>query len=106
MNKPIGKEKIEFWKDIVLFKNGKVNKTQMFKELADYSFMMEEVPKVYCAVTNERLSKLMYPSETVISEFEDCNLDKEITQDDVKDMIKDCDSLEELKKELKSYFNL
>ncbi len=92
-----------FWKDLVYTK-GKLDEKKVLNELSDYYFMLEEVPKVYCAVTNYSLSKPNYYASEVISMFEDLYLDKGITHDDVQDMIKGCDTLKELKKELKEYF--
>ena len=58
----------EFWKNIVE-KKGKLSKDAIMRELSDYSFMMEEVPKVYDHVSGGRIS---YPNTyafEVISEF-------------------------------------
>lgn len=95
----------DFWKDLIYTK-GKLDEKKVMNELSDFYYIMEQVPKVYCAVTGGRLSKLMYPADTVIGIFEDLYYDKEITQDDVNQMIGDCDSLEELKDELRNYFGL
>jgi hypothetical protein len=57
----------EFWQDIVCDPNGEINKEQLKKELSDYSMILEEVPKVYCALTNDTLSKPHYLAETVIA---------------------------------------
>lgn len=60
-----------FWKDIVCNPDGTVNIEQLKKELHDFHFIMEQVPKVYCHVTGDTLSKLMYPAETVIRVADD-----------------------------------
>lgn len=92
------------WKEIV-YKNGKLDEKQVFKELHDFGIMLEEVPKVYCEITGGLLSKPLYNAETVIAEFNEKNYDKKITQDDVKDMLDNCRTLEELQTELRDYFN-
>ena len=93
------------WKAIV-YKDGKLDEKQVFKELHDFGIMIHEVPKVYCEVTGGLLSKHLYPAETVIAEFNERNYSKEITKDDVRDMLKNIDTLEELRSELRNYFNL
>jgi len=100
------KEDKDFWKDIIYKKDGSLNEKQILKELSDFSFMMENVPKVYCAVTNHRMSKCLYPANTVISIFEELFLDKEIAKDDVSEMIKSCETLSELVEELRDYFEI
>ena len=60
----------EFWKSIVE-KDGKLNIEQVKKELADYYFVMKQVPKVYSHITGGKLSKIMYEAETVIAHADD-----------------------------------
>ena len=93
----------EFWKGIV-YKDGKLNEEQVFRELSDYSFLMEQASKVYCAVAN--LSKTNYYAGTIISELEERWLDKAITQDDIKMFIEESKTLEDLIDSLKDYFEL
>lgn len=59
-----------FWKEIVV-KDNELNVEQIKKELHDFYFIMEQIPRVYMAVTGDKLSKVMYSAETVIAEFED-----------------------------------
>jgi len=47
------------FKDIVENPDGTLNKDQVMRELADYTVILEEVPKVYCHITNGRVS---YPN--------------------------------------------
>lgn len=61
----------EFWKPIVENEDGTINIEQVKKELSDFSFVIEQVPKVYCAITGDLLSKCMYDANTVISAAED-----------------------------------
>ena len=105
MSDKLKRESDKFWKDII-YKNEKLNERQVLKELCDYFFLMDQARKVYCAVTNNRLSYLTYSAETIITEYEQENYDKGITQDDVRDMIKQCNTIGELVFELEQYFNL
>jgi len=93
----------QFWKDII-YKDGKLDEEQVMKELADFYFIMQEVPKVYCEITGGLLSKLKYPAEVVIREFNERFWDKEITKDDVVEILKskqaDKDKLQEIKEYL------
>jgi len=91
------------WKDII-YRNGKINLTQVFKELADYAFLMEQASKVYCHFVN--LSKTSYYANTIISLIEEKTYDKEITKEDVFDILKSCGTKEEIIKEIKNYFEL
>jgi hypothetical protein len=74
-----------FWKEILEDEAGNINKEQLMKELSDFSFMLREVPKVYMAISGNKLSYPTYHAETVITEFEDY-LNEERTQA-VKDAI-------------------
>lgn len=60
-----------FWKELVENEDGSLNKDAMMRELSDYKFLLDEVPKVYCYVTGEKLSKPHYKSDIVIAAFED-----------------------------------
>ena len=73
----------DFWKEIVTDEDGNVDLDQIQKELSDYSYMLEEVPKVYCAITNNTLSKPFYKAETVITMAQD------IQTEEYKDWFKD-----------------
>ncbi len=95
----------DFWKDIVV-KNGKVDIEQVKKELHDYHILLKEVPEVYMEVSGGRISKPNTLASEVISEFNEQNLNKEITKDDVKMMINDYNTLRELVDALKDYFDL
>jgi hypothetical protein len=61
----------KFWKDIIENKDGSINLSQLKKELFDYQYILEQVPKVYCHITNNKLSFPNYSSEYVIQEYED-----------------------------------
>ena len=66
------KEIKQFWQDII-YKNGKIDEKQVMKELADFYFVMQEVPKVYCAITGGSLSKINYPSEVILGQSKALN---------------------------------
>jgi hypothetical protein len=91
------------WKEII-YKNGKINATQVFKELSDYSFLMEQASTVYCHFTN--LSKTNYYAHTIIGLIEDSTYPKDAVQDDIRDILKNCPTKKELIEELKTYFDL
>lgn len=75
----------EFWKGIVYDEQGNLNLDQIKKELHDYHYMLEQVPKVYCAITNSTLSYPNYPAETVISVYEACL--NEVVEQEVKEIV-------------------
>lgn len=75
------------WKSICTNPDGSLNLDQIMRELHDYYFMLEEVPKVYCEVTGGLLSKPNYYADSVISAFED-EVEKRIKQrkeDEIRD---------------------
>lgn len=53
------------------------------KEMHDFRFVLEQVPKVYMAVTRDRMSKANYYARDVIAEYESC------LQDDIDQAIKE-----------------
>ena len=57
---------IKFWKDIVENPDGTINKKQLMRELSDFTFVMDEVPKVYDEITGGMLSKINYYASGVI----------------------------------------
>lgn len=71
-----------FWKDIVE-KNGVIDIEQVKKELADYSFVLSEVSKVYTHVTGGLLSKPNYHANGIISAADDHM--NEVVQDALED---------------------
>jgi len=64
-------ESWDFWKEIVLNKDGSINIEQIKLELEDFYHVMKEVPKVYCHITGGMLSKINYYAADVISEADD-----------------------------------
>lgn len=95
-----------FWKDIVE-KDGVVDMVQIKRELADFHVLIEEVPKVYSAVSWGMISKPTTCAHEVIREFEDHFFDKGIVQDDIGDILKAGDLTDEQKLEdIKSYLEI
>jgi hypothetical protein len=91
------------WKEII-YKNGKIDSVQVFKELADYAFLMEQASKVYCHFTG--LSKTNYFAKTIITLIEDKTYDRDITRDDIRDMLKNSLTKKDLISEIKEYFEI
>jgi hypothetical protein len=95
----------DFWKDIVENEDGSINLEQLKKELYDFHFVIEEVPKVYMAVTNGAMSKPNYYANEVISIFNDYINEEFILKDDLRDILKalkdeNYDNLDELTEDL------
>lgn len=96
----------EFWKGIIE-KDGVVDMEQVKKELYDFHFMLQEVPKVYCELTGYRISKTNTYAFEVIREAENYfeNRDKPTYLDDIEDMAKDSKTVEELMEQIRDYLN-
>ncbi|ULH17402.1 hypothetical protein MF271_18960 (plasmid) [Deinococcus sp. KNUC1210] len=58
-----------WWADIIK-PNGILDETAILAELADYSHVLNEVPKVYMAITSGKLSKPNYFADAVIGVYE------------------------------------
>ena len=105
------KETKEFWDNIILNKDWTPNMEQIYKELTDFSVIMEEVPEIYMAVSWWRISKPLTHANAVIWEFEEQFIEKDIARDDMLAMIDSykIDEIKpitkiELKREIKQYF--
>ena len=105
MSNKVEKKYQEFWKDIIE-KDGEIDLEQVKKELSDYSFLLEQVPIVYCEISRQKLSKPHYHAGVLIQELEENFYDAECTKEDVRDMIVNCSDKEELVKELAKYFDI
>lgn len=77
----------EFWKEIIFNSDGTVNMEQVRKELADFSFILEQVPKVYCHVTSDMLSKPNYYADVINNAADDAY--RLLYQEAAKEMIDD-----------------
>lgn len=85
------KEWEDFWKEIVCNPDGSINVEQVKKELSDFSFVIEQVPKVYCHITDSLLSKVMYTADTVIRVADDRY--NKVLQEELKEAAEDADTL-------------
>ena len=61
----------EFWKDICSNNDGTPNFNQIKKELADFNFILDQLPKIYSNLTGGLLSKPMYEASTIINKVDD-----------------------------------
>ncbi len=60
----------KYWKDAVEDENGILDKDKIMRELGDYWFLLNEVPKVYCHITGNRISKPNTFASEVIIEYD------------------------------------
>lgn len=67
--------------------DGSLNKDQVKRELADYRFMLYEVPKVYSEFAE--LSKPNYTADVIIREIDKRYFNKEFALDDFREMAED-----------------
>lgn len=101
----------EFWRPLVTcsYDRTKLNPEAVKNELADYYFLMKQIPIVYSTVTNHRLSKHMYKAETVISvfneEYGNIAENARLLPDDWDIITKDCKTNEDYKKVVLDYLN-
>jgi hypothetical protein len=99
----------EFWKKIVE-KKGKMDQDAVKRELSDYSKVIDNCSCIYDIVTNGRISKPLTDWKVVESEYTDIlseeYLDKEGTTEDIKNMINENKTLDDIKKELIDYFEI
>jgi len=101
----------EFWKEIIEDGKGNINKKQLMKELHTYSFILNEVPKVYCEITNGSLSYPNYKAESVIDVYQDIltkdYLYKKYIQEEAKDILNDNNMSDKEKlAEIKNYLEI
>lgn len=61
----------QFWRGIICNEDGTIDEKKVMAELKDFSYIIDQLPKVYCHITNNTLSKHMYPAETVIAVADD-----------------------------------
>ena len=72
LEEAIDKEFSNFWAPIIFDEeNGKLNLEQLKKELYDYSMLMLNISKVYCEITDGKLSKPNTDPDVIIAEFHD-----------------------------------
>lgn len=61
----------KFWDKIIRNPDGTLNEEQLYKELHDYSFVLDQVPTVYCHITGNTLSKVNYHADVVTSKADE-----------------------------------
>lgn len=105
VDEEVEREYEEFWKDIVE-DDGVLNKEQIKKELYDFSMVMNNCSKAYMEMTRGIISKPNTYFSEVLGIFQEKFWYIENVKDDVKDMIKGCSDIDELKQELIGYFDL
>ena len=91
----------ERWKNVVEHE-GVLDKESIMRELDDYDFLLENVPKVYDHVTS-RISKPNTPAEAVIGEHDDRRREDidEAVEEETKDLREDKDAeIEVLKRRI------
>lgn len=94
------KEEYEyFWKEIVEV-NGVLNLDQVKRELFDFSFMINEVPKVYDHISGGHISKPLTHAHHLIDKFDEainavkdrcCDGCKYFNYDSANDSAKECE---------------
>ena len=96
----------EFWKEIVENEDGTLNVEQVKKELADFSMVMDNCTSAYSEMSGSLITKPNTYFSEVLKIFQEKFWNVDFVKDDIRDMLKDVDDIEELKSELIEYFEL
>ena len=96
----------EFWKDIVENEDGTLNKEQVKKELSDFSMVMDNCSSAYEEMSGSLITKPNTYFSEVLKIFQEKFWNVDFVKDDIRDMLKDVDDIEELKSNLIEYFDL
>ena len=96
----------EFWKDIVENEDGTLNKEQVKKELSDFSMVMDNCSSAYEEMSGSLITKPNTYFSEVLKIFQEKFWNVDFVKDDIRDMLKDVDDIEELKSNLIEYFYL
>ena len=96
----------EFWKDIVENEDGTLNVEQVKKELADFSMVMDNCSSAYEEMSGSLITKPNTYFSEVLKIFQEKFWNVDFVKDDIRDMLKDVDDIEELKSNLIEYFDL
>ncbi len=83
-------ESDSFWLPIIQDKHGNISKKKVLRELSDFSFILEQIPLIYCHITGDKLSKPMYHASTVIQQADDYY--EEQHRDGMKDFLEDMET--------------
>ena len=65
------KESDKYWDDIFNKEDYPFNKENVYKELSDYYFVLNQIPKIYMEITGGTLSKTTYFASSVIEAYND-----------------------------------
>lgn len=99
-----------FWKGLVCDDDGNVDMEQIKRELYDYNIALDEVPKVYCEITKNTLSKINYKAESVLRIFREEIGDKARAVDCLKDdwngVTDGCETNEDYKRRIFEYLGI
>jgi hypothetical protein len=96
----------EFWLPLITNKQGNISMRKVWNELHDYMICLEEVPKVYCEITGNRMSKPTYSATDVIAEHDEVFFDKYTIRSDVKMLLKEAKTLKDLKASIREYLEI
>lgn len=96
----------EFWKDIVENEDGTLKKDQVMRELSDYSMIIDNCTLAYSEMSAGNISKPNTKFFEVKALFDENFWNKGYVQDDIKDMLNQCEELNELKIALRDYFEI
>jgi len=77
----------KWWKPLLELKEDVP--VEVMKELADYAFVLDQVPAVYRAITNGKLSKTNYYASVIIGEYEQNINDCYVSREELEDIIND-----------------
>lgn len=77
----------DFWKEIIENEDGSLNKEQVYKELEDYSEVMDTATKVFMEVTGGLISKVNTKPESIIRVY------RERLEEDIEEAIKEHEEL-------------
>jgi len=100
-----------FWKNIVENEDGTLNKDQVMRELSDYSMVMDNCSSAYSVMTDGIISKPNTLFSAVEGIFNENYFNKNIYDaygciDDIKTILNDCDDINELKNQIREYFDI
>lgn len=93
-----------YWKHLVEV-NGVVDMELVKNELADYEFVLDQVPLVYCELTGSRVSKPNTYAFEVIREAQNYIEDSRNSTalDDIEMFAEECETKEELMEQIRDY---
>jgi ribosomal protein S8 len=101
----------KFWKRIVENPDGTLNKDQVMRELSDYLMVIDNCERAYDTMTESTISKAntkFYEVEEIFNEkyFSTSSFDIYGCKVDLEEIMNDCETLDELKREIRKYFEI